>query len=89
RLSDVDEALVAAAAARHRNVVVAVMCGSAVLMPWVNSVSSTLVIWYPGVEGGGALADVLVGRSEPSGRLPFAVPTDPFTSPSSTATRRR
>ena len=77
RLSDVDEALVAAAAARHRSVVVAVMCGSAVLMPWVESVSSTLVIWYPGVEGGGALADVLVGRSEPRGRLPFAVPTDP------------
>ena len=77
RLSDVDEALVAAAAARHRKVVVAVMCGSAVLMPWVDSVSSTLVIWYPGVEGGGALADVLVGRSEPGGRLPFAVPTDP------------
>ena len=66
----------AAAAARHRNVVVAVMCGSAVLMPWVDSVASTLVIWYPGVDGGGAFADVLVGRSEPGGRLPFAVPTD-------------
>jgi beta-glucosidase len=77
RLSERDEALVAAAADRHRHVVVAVMCGSAVLMPWVDSVASTLVIWYPGVEGGGALADVLVGRSEPGGRLPFAVPTDP------------
>ena len=77
RLSEADEALIAAAAARHRNVVVAVMCGSAVLMPWVGSISSTLVIWYPGVEGGAALADVMVGRAEPGGRLPFAIPTAP------------
>ncbi len=77
RLSEADEALVAAASARHRNVVVAVMCGSAVLMPWVESVSSTLVIWYPGVEGGTALADVIAGRAEPRGRLPFGIPTDP------------
>ncbi|HYN33403.1 MAG TPA: glycoside hydrolase family 3 N-terminal domain-containing protein [Ilumatobacteraceae bacterium] len=76
RLSAADEALIAAASARHRNVVVAVMCGSAVLMPWVESVSSTLVIWYPGVEGGTALADVVSGRAEPGGRLPFAIPTD-------------
>ena len=77
RLSEADEALIAAASARHRNVVVAVMCGSAVLMPWVGSISSTLVIWYPGVEGGAALADVMVGRAEPGGRLPFAIPTAP------------
>jgi hypothetical protein len=76
RLSDADEALIAAASARHPNVVVAVMCGSAVMMPWVESVRSTLVIWYPGVEGGAALADVLAGRAEPTGRLPFAIPVD-------------
>jgi beta-glucosidase len=77
RLSEADEALIAAVATRHRNGVVAVMCGSAVLMPWVESVSSTLVIWYPGVEGGAALADVVAGQAEPRGRLPFVIPTDP------------
>jgi beta-glucosidase len=77
RLSEADEALIAAASTRHPKVVVAVMCGSAVLMPWVESVSSTLVIWYPGVEGGAALADVVAGRAEPRGRLPFVIPTDP------------
>jgi beta-glucosidase len=33
--------------------------------------------WYSGVEGGSALGDVLAGRAEPGGRLPFAIPTDP------------
>jgi beta-glucosidase len=77
RLSDADEALIAGAAARHDRVVVVVVCGSAVVMPWVDSVAATLVTWYSGVEGGTALADVLTGVSEPAGRLPFAIPTDP------------
>jgi len=77
RLSDADEALITAAAARHPRVVVAVVCGSAVVMPWVEQVPATLVTWYSGVEGGMALADVITGRAEPMGRLPFAIPTDP------------
>lgn len=77
RLSDVDEALIAAAVVAHPNVVVSVQCGSAVVMPWAESVSAVLVSWYSGVEGGSALADVLVGDAEPGGRLPFAIPTDP------------
>ena len=77
RLSDADESLIAGAAARHRRVVVVVVAGSAVVMPWVDSVSATLVTWYAGVEGGEALAEIVAGRAEPGGRLPFAVPTDP------------
>jgi beta-glucosidase len=76
RLSEADEALIAAAAARHDRVVVAVVCGSAVVMPWADSVPAVLVTWYAGVEGGAALADLLVGESEPAGRLPFAIPVD-------------
>ncbi len=76
RLSDADEALIAAAAARHDRVVVVVQCGSAVMMPWADSVAATLVTWYSGVEGGTALADVIVGHAEPRGRLPFVIPTD-------------
>jgi beta-glucosidase len=77
RLSSGDEALIAAAAERHDRVVVVVVTGSAVVMPWVESVQATLVSWYSGVEGGSALGDVVIGRAEPGGRLPFAIPTDP------------
>ena len=77
RLSDADEALIAAAVASNSAVVVAVMSGSAVVMPWLDEVPAALMLWYPGVEGGTALADVILGAAEPGGRLPFAVPTDP------------
>lgn len=76
RLSEADEALIAAAASLSSQVVVVVQCGSAVMMPWVASVRSVLVTWYPGVEGGNALGDVLTGAAEPAGRLPFIIPSD-------------
>ena len=69
-----DEQLIRDAAARSNRVVVAVMSGSAVVMPWLDEVPAALMIWYPGMEGGHALADVLFGSAEPGGRLPFAVP---------------
>ncbi|MBW2401550.1 MAG: glycoside hydrolase family 3 C-terminal domain-containing protein, partial [Deltaproteobacteria bacterium] len=75
RLPPEDEALIAAAAAVSDRVVVAVMGGSAVVMPWLGDVAAVLMLWYPGMEGGHALADVLLG-AEPGGRLPFAVPVD-------------
>ena len=52
------------------------MAGSAVVMPWLDSVSAVLMVWYPGSEGGHALADVLFGQVEPGGRLPFAIPRE-------------
>ncbi len=76
RLSHDDEALVAAAASACPRTVVVVMGGSAVVMPWLDDVAATLVVWYPGMEGGRALGDVLIGAVEPGGRLPFALPTD-------------
>ncbi len=76
-LSVDDEALVLAAAARHPRTVVVVMGGSAVVMePWRREVAAIVMLWYPGIEGGHALADVLLGAVNPSGRLPFAIPTD-------------
>ena len=71
-----DEQLISDAAAACDRVVVAVMAGSAVVMPWLESVPAALMVWYPGSEGGHALADVLLGQAEPGGRLPFAVPRD-------------
>ncbi len=66
----------AAAVAACPRTVVAVMGGSAVVMPWLEDVPATLLVWYPGMEGGRALGDVLTGAVEPGGRLPFALPTD-------------
>ena len=74
RLRPADEELIAAARAVSDRVVVAVMAGSAVVMPWLESVPAALMVWYPGSEGGHAFADVLLGHVEPGGRLPFAIP---------------
>ena len=76
RLHPHDEQLIVDAAAACDRVVVAVMAGSAVVMPWLDTVDAVLMVWYPGSEGGHALADVLFGQSEPGGRLPFAIPLD-------------
>lgn len=74
RLHADDEALIEAVAAANPRTVVCVMAGSAVLMPWADRAGAVLMLWYPGMEGGHALADVLSGRACPSGRLPFSVP---------------
>ena len=74
RLHPADEELIAAVRAVRDRVVVAVMAGGAVVMPWLDTVAATLMVWYPGSEGGHAFADVLTGRVEPGGRLPFAIP---------------
>jgi beta-glucosidase len=76
-LTAADEALVRAVAAANRRTVVVVMSGSAVVMEsWRHVVPAIVQLWYPGMEGGHALASVLTGRVAPSGRLPFAIPTD-------------
>lgn len=69
------EAMILAAAAANPATVVAVMAGSAVVMEaWRHRVAGILMLWYPGMEGGRALADVLLGAVAPSGHLPFSVP---------------
>lgn len=74
RLRPEDEALIAAVTAAQPRTLVVIMAGSAVVMPWRHSVPGILMLFYPGVEGGGALADILFGRANPSGRLPFVIP---------------
>lgn len=49
-------------------------CGAPVLLPWLDRAPATLVAWYPGQEGADALVDVLLGRSDPGGRLPTTWP---------------
>ena len=73
RLPPAHEQLIGAARAVNSRVVVAVVGGSGVVVPWLDDVPAALMIWYAGLEGGRALGDVLTG-AEPGGRLPFAVP---------------
>ncbi|MEV5610489.1 glycoside hydrolase family 3 C-terminal domain-containing protein [Streptomyces sp. NPDC052225] len=62
--------LVRAVAAVNPNTVVVVNSGSPVELPWRDDVAAVLLSWFPGQEGGDALADVLFGAEEPGGRLP-------------------
>lgn len=71
-----DVALVrAVAAAQPRTVVAVVAAGTVLMEEWRHEVPGLLMMWYAGMEGGHALADVLLGRVDASGRLPFAIPT--------------
>jgi len=76
-LSHADCRLIETVVAANPNTVVCIMSGSAVIMEsWRRTVPAIMMVWYPGMEGGHALADVLLGRVNPSGRLPFSIPTD-------------
>ncbi|MBO0867568.1 MAG: glycoside hydrolase family 3 C-terminal domain-containing protein [Micromonosporaceae bacterium] len=66
--------LVSRVAAVNPRTVVVVNAGSPVLMPWLDDVAAVLLTWFPGQEAGAALADVLLGAAEPSGRLPTTWP---------------
>jgi beta-glucosidase len=73
-----DETLIQEVAAVNPKTVVIVMGGSAVIMEnWRDRVPAILMLWYPGMEGGHALANILLGRVNPSGKLPFVIPTRP------------
>ncbi|MDQ6616034.1 MAG: glycoside hydrolase family 3 C-terminal domain-containing protein [Actinomycetota bacterium] len=67
-------ALVAAVAAANPRTIVVLETGSAVLMPWLNSVPAVLETWYPGETAGLALMDLLSGKVNPSGKLPVTFP---------------
>ncbi|MFI9829222.1 glycoside hydrolase family 3 protein [Streptomyces sp. NPDC051913] len=70
RLPGRQDDLVRAVAAANPNTVVVVNAGSPVELPWRDEVAAVLLSWFPGQEGGAALADVLTGAHEPGGRLP-------------------
>ncbi|MFG2497236.1 glycoside hydrolase family 3 protein [Streptomyces sp. NPDC048441] len=70
RLPGRQDDLVRAVAAANPRTVVVVNSGSPVELPWREDVAAVLLSWFPGQEGGAALADVLLGAREPGGRLP-------------------
>lgn len=77
RLPAADVDLIRSVAATGIKTVVCVMGGGAILMDeWAGAANAILMIWYPGMEGGTALARVLFGDVSPSGKLPFSIPSD-------------
>jgi beta-glucosidase len=78
-----DRLIEAVAAANPRTVVV-LDTGGPVLMPWAGEVAGVVQAWYPGEEDGNAMADVLLGDADPSGRLPITFPMSLADTPAST-----
>ena len=66
--------LVRRVAEANPKTIVVVNAGAPVLLPWADEVAAVLLAWFPGQEFGKALADVLLGASEPGGRLPTTWP---------------
>jgi beta-glucosidase len=66
--------LVVAVAAANPNTVVVINNGGPVAMPWINQVHAVVDAWLPGQEGPRAIADVLFGKINPSGKLPVSFP---------------
>ena len=66
--------LIRAVAAANRRTIVVLQTGNPVAMPWLEQVAGVVEAWYPGQEGGRAIAEVLTGATNPSGRLPISFP---------------
>ncbi|MQA85026.1 MAG: hypothetical protein GEV03_10475 [Streptosporangiales bacterium] len=75
-LDDDADRLISAVAAANPRTVVVLKTGSAVTMPWLGSVPGVLEAWYPGERGGHAIARLLFGDVNPSGRLPIIFPAE-------------
>ena len=70
-----DEELIARTAAVNPNTVVILMGGSAIITEkWRDNVPAILMVWYPGMEGGNALADIIFGKVNPCAKLPCVFP---------------
>jgi beta-glucosidase len=76
--------LVEAVAAANPNTIVVLNTGGAVLMPWIDKVQGVVEAWYPGQEDGNAIAAVLYGDVNPSGKLPLTFPRSADQIPTST-----
>jgi beta-glucosidase len=77
RLHAGDEELIVSVASANARTIVAIVAGSAVIVSaWAHMVPAVVQSWYGGMEGGHGLADVLLGRIDAGGHLPFSVPED-------------
>jgi len=70
------DAVIDAVASANRNTIVVLETGNPVSMPWRDKAKAIVQAWYPGQAGGQAIAEVLTGAVNPSGRLPITFPAD-------------
>jgi beta-glucosidase len=84
-LSSTDNTMIEDVAAANPNTVVVLNTGSAVTMPWLSSVAGVFDGFYPGQEFGTAIASLLFGTSDPSGKLPVTFPVSLSQVPAGTA----
>lgn len=68
------DALVAAVAAANPRTIVVLETGGPALMPWIGSVAGAMEVWFPGTRGGEAIANLLFGDVNPSGKLAVTFP---------------
>lgn len=73
-LANNGDALISTVAAANPNTIVILQTGGPVLMPWIDDVPAVLEVWYAGQEMGGAIAALLWGDVNPSGKLPQTFP---------------
>ncbi len=73
-LSYGQDEVISALARANKNLIVVNISGNAIAMPWVNEVPAIVQDWYLGSEAGSALAAILMGDVNPSGKLPFTFP---------------
>jgi len=69
-LTNNQDDLVSAVAAANSHTIVVLETGGPAAMPWIDKVSAAIEIWYPGIRGGEALANILFGDVNPCGKLP-------------------
>ena len=74
RLNNDDENLIKTLSKINENIVVVYVGGSGINMDnWIDDIPAVLFSWYSGMEGGNALANILYGKANPSGKLPFSI----------------
>src|SRR6202012_1421678 len=73
-LPEDQDQLISAVAAANPHTIVVLKTGGPVLMPWLDEVPAVLEAWYPGEEDGNAVADLLFGKANPSGKLTVTFP---------------
>ncbi|MEU4690479.1 glycoside hydrolase family 3 C-terminal domain-containing protein [Actinoplanes sp. NPDC023714] len=83
-LADGGDALISAVAKANRNTVVVLETGSAVTMPWIDEVRGVIEAWYPGEQQGPALARLLWGDTNFTGKLPMSFPKSIADTPTNT-----
>jgi beta-glucosidase len=74
RLPGAQDALIESIVRANRRTVVVLETGGPVLMPWLDLTAAVIEAWYPGQRGGQAIAELISGAVEPSGRLPVTFP---------------